>query len=282
MKPSGGWPICLLIFVLLGGSACAAANLSLWDLAAKKEVALDQAARRLAAADLVHVGETHNLASHHQAQLQVIKAVHATGKPCAVGLEMFQRSNQESLDRWIAGKIDENEFAARFRDNWGEDWPLYRDIFLYCRSQRIPMIGLNVPKEITSQVARRGFGSLTQEQVGMLPLVTCRVDPEYLELMRSVHGHSQGSGEAFTHFCEAQLVWDTAMAVYSLDYLKKNPKHTLVVLAGSVHAWKKGIPAQVQKESSETRQLILLPNTPRGFNKEHATAEDADYLVLGM
>jgi uncharacterized iron-regulated protein len=282
MKRSCGWAMWLMILALPGVPGCAAAKPSLWDLAAKKEVSLEQALPRLAGADLVFVGETHNVASHHQAQLQVIQTLHAAGKPCAVGLEMFQQGSQETLDRWVAGKIDENEFSARFQENWGEDWPLYRDIFLYCRAQHIPMIGLNVPKDITSQVARQGFGSLTREQVGILPLVTCKVDPEYLELMRSVHGHGEQGDEAFTHFCEAQLVWDTAMAVHSLEYLKKNPKHTLVVLAGAVHAWKKGIPAQVRKESPRTRQLILLPDTPGGFNRENATADDADYLLLGL
>ena len=67
---------------------------------------------------------------------------------------------------------------------------------------------------------------------------------------------------------------------------RANPRASLavwqVVLAGSVHAWKKGIPARVRKESPETRQLILLPNTPGGFNQEHATADDGDYLLLGL
>ncbi|MCK7512360.1 MAG: ChaN family lipoprotein [Desulfobacterales bacterium] len=39
-------------------------------------------------------------------------------------------------------------------------------IFEYARAQRIPMIGLNVPREITRQVARGGFQSLTEAQRG--------------------------------------------------------------------------------------------------------------------
>jgi uncharacterized iron-regulated protein len=282
MKRCVGWSIAVLILALPSVGVEAAGRMSLWDLAADREVSLEQVAPRLAGTNLVFVGEQHDLPSHHQGQLQVIKALHATGKPFALGLEMFRRKNQEVLDRWVAGKIDEKEFVARFQENWGNNWPLYRDIFLYCRAQQIPMIGLNVPKEITSQVAREGFGSLNKEQIGMLPLVTCRVDPEYLALMRSVHGHGGRGEEAFTHFCEAQLVWDTAMAVYSLEYLKTNPNHTLIVLAGSVHAWKKGIPAQVRKENPETKQLIILPSTPEGFSKENASTADGDFLLLGM
>ena len=38
------------------------------------------------------------------------------------------------------------------------------------------------------------------------------------------------------------MVWDTAMAIYALDYLDKNPGSRIVILAGSVHAWKRAIP----------------------------------------
>ncbi len=282
MKRSLGWTMVALMVILQACEIKAAGKVNLWDLASNREISLEAAASKLAGADLLLVGETHDRPSHHRAQLLVIETLQATGKPLAVGLEMFQQRNQDALDRWVAGSMDEKEFQAQFRANWGEDWLLYRDIFLYCRAHHIPMVGLNVPPEISSQVAREGFNSLTQEQVGKLPVVTCQVDPEYMKLLRSVHAHGDRSEEAFTHFCEAQLVWDTAMAVYSLDYLKHHPGHTLVVLSGSVHAWKKGIPAQVRKERPETKQLTLLPDTPDGFDRDNTSVDDADYLLLGL
>jgi uncharacterized iron-regulated protein len=245
-----------------------------------KEMSLEQFLAELRPSSMVLVGEQHGQADHHAAQLQIILALHRSGKPLAVALEMFEHRSQAVLDQWVAGQMDESSFVPRFRANWGDNWPHYREIFIACRDRGIPMVGVNVPREITSQVARSGFSSLEPEQLGLLPRVSCRVDPEYLELMRQAHGHGQGGDEAFTRFCEAQLVWDTSMAVYSLDYLKRNPERTVILLTGSVHAWKKGVPAQMQRLSPGTGFKVILPETAGRFEKASVTPADADYLIL--
>ena len=272
-------PFLALVCLLTPVRGCAQASLSLWDVAAEKSVTLKQILPALEEAGIVLVGEQHDLEAHHAAQLEIVEALHRAGKPVVVALEMFDQRSQPILDRWTSGQMDEATFEPHFRDNWGGKWPLYREIFLYCRHNRIPMLGINVPRTITSQVARNGFSSLTPEQMGLLPMVTCRVNSEYMEIMRHAHGHGLGHSD-FTRFCEAQLVWDTAMATYSLDYLKKNPQRAVVLLAGSVHAWKKGIPAQVHQQDPEIRMKVILPETEGRFQRTNVTKEDADYLIL--
>ncbi len=268
-----------LLFILLPAPGCAQTEASFWDVAARKSLTIQQVLPDVRNAEMVLVGEQHDRADHHAAQLKIIQALHQSGKPVAVALEMFEHRGQPILDRWVSGRMDEDAFVPHFRENWGENWPLYRDIFLYCRDRKIPMLGVNVPRAVTSQVARKGFESLTPEQVGLLPMVTCRVDPEYMKLMLEAHGHGVGD-EAFRRFCEAQLVWDTAMASYSLDYLKRNPRHTVILLAGSVHAWKKGIPARVHEQDPAIRTRVILPESEDRFRKTTVTTEDADYLIL--
>ncbi len=270
----------LLLMILTAGVGCADEGLSLFDLRTGRPAGLTEALPALQSAQVVLVGEQHDHAGHHAAQLQIILALHRAGTPVAVALEMFEHRSQAVLDAWVAGKMDEKAFVPHFRANWGEKWTLYRDIFIACREKGIPMVAVNVPREITSQVARRGFASLTAEQLGLLPTVTCRVDPEYLDLMRRAHGHAPGDEEAFTQFCEAQLVWDASMAAYSLEYLRRNQERTVVLLTGSVHAWKKGIPAQIHRLSPETRVKVLLPETSGRFQRDSVTHDDADYLIL--
>jgi uncharacterized iron-regulated protein len=272
-------PLLVLMSLPLYTLGCAQKSLTLWDLGTGKETSLQQILPKLRDAGLVLAGEQHDNPDHHAAQLRVIRALQDSGGLLAVALEMFEHRNQPDLDGWVSGQLDEAAFIPRFEANWGSNWPLYREIFLYCRDNRIPLLGVNVPRGITEQVARKGFASLTREQVDVLPKVTCRVDPEYMKLMREAHGHGTGD-EAFTRFCEAQLVWDTAMAVYSLEYLSKHPERTLVLLAGSVHAWKKGIPSKVQELNPNIRVQVLLPDTPGRFEKGTVTREDSDYLIL--
>lgn len=228
---------------------------------------------------MVFVGELHNSPLHHEMQLAVIRALAQEGASVAVGLEMFRHTSQEDLDRWISGELTEGDFMEIFHDNWSSDWHLYRDIFLYAQKQHTPLIGLNVSSEITRQVANHGFASLSPDQTGKLSGVTCQLNKAYMDFIRRAFGMHGHEGKAFTYFCEAQMVWDAAMAIHLMAFLTKHPEFTVVVLAGSGHAWKHGIPAQVSKRSDRSYRVIL-PEIPGRAERDKVTSEDADYLWL--
>ncbi len=228
---------------------------------------------------VIVIGETHDNQAHHDLQLKIIRTLHEGGAPLAVGLEMFRAESQELLDKWWRWGMPTEQFEALYRENWGMPWLLYRDIFLYTRQKRIPLVGLNVPREIIAKVAREGYGSLTEaERKKLPPGLTCTVDEAYRSFIRRTFSeHAHASGRSFEHFCEAQMVWDTAMAIYALDYLDKNPGSRIVILAGSVHAWKRAIPRQIATMRPDVTVSVILPD-PDG--KGGLTVEDADYLVL--
>ena len=258
-----------------------AAGVLLWDVAKSAERTPAQAVAAMPPGAMVLVGEQHDVEAHHQVQREIIAAIKMSGRPTAVGLEMFERRNQQILDAWVAGTLTEESMAMAFAENWdGRLWPQYRPIFAYCRQQKIPMVGLNVPREITRQVARQGFGSLSAEQRGTLPLVACVIDPEYEDALRGLLGPHGMDQNTFTRFCEAQLVWDTAMAHNALEYLKTNPGATIAVLAGQVHAWRKAIPAQVRRFSDSVVPVSIMPATQGGLTRETVRPADADYLVI--
>ena len=228
---------------------------------------------------VIVIGETHDNQSHHDLQLKIVRTLREGGLPLAVGLEMFRAENQELLDNWWRWGMPTEQFEALYRENWGMPWLLYRDIFLYTRQKRIPLVGLNVPREIIAKVAREGYGSLTEaERKKLPPGLTCTIDEEYRAFIRKTFTeHAHGSGRSFDHFCEAQMVSDTAMAIYALEYLDKNPGSRIVILAGSMHAWKRAIPRQIATMRPDVTVSVILPD-PDG--KGGLTVEDADYLVL--
>jgi len=244
-------------------------------------LSLPDVVKDLEKSQLVFVGELHASESHHKAQLETIRALKEANATVAIGFEMFRRDSQSDIDRWVMGELSEKEFERIYYKNWTYPWPLYKDIFLYAREHKIPMVGLNVPPEVTKQVAREGFASLTPKQRGDLPMVTCRLDPEYLAFIRrslGMHGHG---GMDFTKFCEAQLVWDTAMAWSLLRYLEKNPQATVVVVAGSGHSWKEGIPAQIRSRS-ELQFRVILPEVPGRIEGGNITVDETDYVWLEL
>ena len=263
------------------GAGPGSENYRLLDLNRTTELPLSQAVSELKKSRIVLVGEHHSNVAHHRAQLAVIRALKEAGIEVAIGLEMFRHESQPALDRWVAGEIDAHSFEKIYYDNWNFPWQKYSMIFEYARDRKIPMIGLNVPREITRKVARNGFQSLTSKQKGQLAEVSCVVDQQYMNYIRQAfggHGHGQLN---FIYFCEAQMVWDTAMAVYSLNYLEKNPNAVVIVLTGVGHAQKGAVPRQIQIRS-KVPVAVILPEVSGGIDRESISSNEADYLILGL
>jgi uncharacterized iron-regulated protein len=246
-----------------------------------RELALEEALPDLAAARLVFMGEFHDQPSHHRAQLAVIRALHEADHPLAVGLEMFRAEDQPALDRWVEGSLPLEEFLPIYYANWNFPWAFYSEIFHYAREHRIPLLGLNLSLDLVQQVARSGFGSLGTEQLEQLPAVQCVVDTAYEEFIRRAMGMHGTHGKAFTNFCEAQLMWDSVMAVQLLEHLDDNPETTVAVVAGRGHAWKGGIPAQVARRDPVPMR-VLVPKLPPELHQVEVQPEDADYFWRGL
>jgi uncharacterized iron-regulated protein len=228
--------------------------------------------------DLVFVGEMHDSREHHEDQLKIIRGLKDSGTRIALGLEMFRADRQDALDRWVNSEMPVKEFREVYSEHWELPWDLYADIFLYSREQGIPLVGLNVPREITKKVSENGFSSLTREDLKKLPTgISCDVDETYMDYIKRAHKAHGRSGKGFVYFCEAQLTWDKVMAWYLVDYLRKNPGTTVVVLAGTVHAWKKGIPEQIENQSSLSYKVIL-PWNPE-TSSEFLGSGYTDYLL---
>jgi len=247
----------------------------------RQTVTYEQMLDDLRKVNIVFIGETHNQEAHHQHQLDIIKALYSSKLPIAAGFEMFIADNQNILDQWITGTIISDDFIKAYYTNWNFPWPLYRDIFFYLRENKIPAIGLNISPEITRKISASGFSSLTKEELAKLPPETgCAVDEKYMQFIRrayAMHGHRN---KQFIYFCEAQLIWDQVMARNILEFLKKHPDKTVIVLTGNGHAWKRGVPEQIRTLSEKTRYRVIFPQIPGYIAPHNTTIDDADYILL--
>lgn len=230
--------------------------------------------------NIIFVGESHDSARDHQMQLDVIKSLNKTGVALAIGTEMFRADSQKQLDEWTNGALGLKDFLKVYYGNWNFPWPLYADIFLYARDNRIPLIGLNVPEKITQKVSREGFSSLTEKELKELPPgISCDVDPTYMNFIRRAYIFHGKEEKSFIHFCEAQMVWDKTMAWNLAEFLIENPKRTVIVLAGTGHSWKKGIPEQFRRMSPLSYR-VLLPGVPEHVAGAAGLLQDADYVLV--
>ncbi|KAF0221396.1 MAG: hypothetical protein FD174_534 [Geobacteraceae bacterium] len=242
-------------------------------------IGFDRMIREVKGAKLVFVGEVHDQKAHHEAQLRTIKALHKAGTPIAIGLEMFTADSQHDLDRWVAGRMEKERFIRLYYDNWQMPWPLYGDILHYARQNRIPLIGLNVPRDVAQKVSSKGFAALTRDEKKKLPSgITCDVDAAYTEFIKKAYAQHARNDKSFIHFCEAQMLWNKTMAWHLARFLEKHPKYTVVVLVGAGHALKRGIPAEVEAISGFNCKVILpeMSDMPA----RAVTGGDADYVLL--
>ncbi len=246
-----------------------------------KIITFEEMVEELKKVNIVFIGELHDNRDHHKAQLDIIRALEESGIPVSIGLEMFRIQDQHTLDDWIKGEIDTELFMQIYDDFWGLPWSLYSNIFMFSRDKRIPMVGLNVPKEISRKVMDYGFRSLSPEDLFLLPPgITCDgLNEQYIGYIKIAYHQHEWENKDFDYFCEAQLIWDKSMAWYLLDYMNEKPGRTIVVLTGIGHSWKHGIPEQVTLQSDHTFKVVL-PEVPDRVNSDEITVRDADYVLL--
>ncbi len=279
MKKQTSWIGAGLLVVAAVLTLASSGIAPLYSIAGEKRISLKEAASALKKDRIVLVGEQHDNAEHHAQQLAVIRSLHEAGARIAVGMEMFRSDSQSALNAWTAGEISEPAFVRIYYDNWNFDWDLYAPILRYARDNGMPVVGLNVSREITSQVARHGFQSLSEEQRGKLKDVACIVDRTYMAFIKRAYGaHAHGNLD-FTYFCEAQLVWDNIMAINALEFVDANPETVMVIVTGNGHAWKGGVPTQIANRS-DVPVSVILPEIPGVTEPDLVDTGDADYLFL--
>src|SRR4028119_2349554 len=57
--------------------------------------------QELRKANVVYLGETHDSAEDHQAQLEIVKELHQQNPKIAIAMEMFQRPYQNIIDEYL-------------------------------------------------------------------------------------------------------------------------------------------------------------------------------------
>ena len=108
----------------------------------------DETFEALRTADVVYLGERHDSAADHAAQLTIIEGLYAENPDMAIALEMFQRPFQPAIDRYLAGEISEEELVAQteYLERWGFPWEFYAPFLRFAQENELPVLALNAPR----------------------------------------------------------------------------------------------------------------------------------------
>jgi len=199
---------------------------------------------------VVYVGETHDNPASHRLELLALQGLEERhpGK-VAMGMEMFTRSQQPVLDKWVSGELDEKSFvkASRWYDTWKMDFDYYRDLLLFARDRHIPIIALNADKSLVQAVRSKPLEELSAEEKAQLPQMDMN-DPYQrgmAEAIFSGHSHAKVHMEGFLR---VQTLWDETMAESAARFLASpqgKERHLLVVAGGNHINYGFGIPRRV-------------------------------------
>jgi uncharacterized iron-regulated protein len=225
---------------------------------------------------IIYAGEVHDRFEHHRAQLEIIRGLHKKNGKIAIAMEMFQRPFQRVLDDYIAGTIDEKEFLKKseYFTRWSFDYNLYREILLYARAFKIPVVALNIRRELVGKVSKGGILALTREELAELPPDMDFTDNEYRQRLReSFQRHVHNGERNFDFFYQSQVLWDETMA-HTLDaFMRQNPDYQVVVIAGGGHmAFGSGIPRRSHRLNGFDYAVVL--------NSDEPGEQIADYILF--
>ena len=269
-----------MVVVILAGALSGCGMTSAIRMLDRQTIPINQMVEELENAPLIFIGELHDEPEHHELQKLVLRGIQTTGKPMAIGLEMFNAESQPELDAWVEGRLDNERFIALYNKNWREPLGLYAGVFQYARDHRIPLVGLNVPRGIIQEVKQSGMQALPEELRNTLPEnIRCEVSGGYLDFMERINAGHSGNKVAFRNFCEVMTLWNILMARNIIDYLQRHPDTVMVVLAGAGHARKKGgIPEQLDSGEVKYNYRVVLPELPDLIDPAQVSSDDADYL----
>jgi uncharacterized iron-regulated protein len=236
-------------------------------------------------AGFVLLGEEHDNPDHHRWQLHSLAMLHAARGQLVIGMEMLPRQAQPVLDRWVSGGMSEASLLRETQWNkvWGFDPDLYLPILHFARLHRVPLVALNVNRELIREVSARGWKAIPNERregVGdpSPPNATYR---EQLRSWYEQHGkRSDDDPAAFERFVEAQLTWDRAFAEALAGAATRNPGALVAGIIGSGHLLNGyGVPHQLRAMGAGAAKVWLPVSSESACSELTAGLADAVFAV---
>jgi len=250
------------------------------DLKEGKAIAFDEFIDQLRSRDLIFIGEVHDNPEHHLIQVQMLQALVARCGPVTIAMEFFQKPQQPVIDRYLQGKMTEEEFLreVNWPAQWGFPYHYYRPLIQIAKERGSRLLAINAPRDLVKKVARSGLKSLDPAERAQLAKRIDLTHKRHRAFLRKVYQeHPTGELKEFEYFYQAQCVWEDTMAENIAEYISKE-RQRVVVLAGDGHiANRFGIPDRtLARISVKMATVVLRPiDAPVTLHKG-----EADYVWL--
>ena len=233
------------------------------DTKQQKAITYPRLLEKLAAANVVFLGELHDNPDHHLIQIQILQSLSNKWGHFALAVEFLPAQNQPIVDKYIKGEMSEEDFLKKvdWPEVWGFHYHFYRPLIDFQRYSRNPVAAINAPHDLVRKVAAKGLKSLNQRERALIAREIDLTDKQHRAFLKEVYeSHSHERLKSFEYFYEAQCVWEETMA-QNLAALLKDTHTKIVVICGNghlVHGF--GIPKRLMRRI-KTPMVTLVPYT---------------------
>ena len=244
---------------------CAVKLNKIFNTSVNVEVSLDQFIQNLQNYRIIMLGESHTSEQHHNMQLNIIKGLVESGASVCLALEMFNPTQNEVLEKYISGKITEDEFIdqSNYFNTWGHNYRYYKPIFNYAVEKKIKIYGVNIEHDYASKIGRGGIKSLSQEELQKVPKIDTSDVEHRFYFKVAMQGMDALSPAQFPRMYAAQCLWDAAMGDEAIKVAQENPESIVVILVGSGHvAYNLGIGKIIKKRSELPFASVIAIDVP--------------------
>lgn len=229
--------------------------------------------------EVIFFGEYHDDPIIHFLQLRMLKDLSTQFENLALGLEMIEFHDADVLNAYLNKEIDSKTFLKQSKSLWPNFKTDYKPMVDYCREKGIHVFASNVPRQLASEVYRKGFealDSIEPELSRLIPPLPIPYNPElpgYRNMLAMKHGHGG------INLPKAQAFKDASMAWSVIGNIEKGMK--ILHLNGTYHTNNfEGIIWYVNRYRSKTKYMTIAMVRQKELNKLNEDYKGlADFVI---
>lgn len=270
----------IVLFFLLFTSAAIAQSKPAYQLykANGKKVRYAKMLKKLEKADIIFFGELHNNAISHWLELELAMDLNEK-RPIQLGAEMLEADNQTSLDAYLTGEINLEEYkeTTRLWQNYSTD---YAPIVDWAKENNISFTATNIPRRFANLVYKDDFNALDslsdleKSWIAPLPIPLDMELETYQDILTMMGDHGAPL------LVKAQAIKDATMAHFILK--NKDADKLFLHYNGAFHSNKhEGIVWYIEKyEKGMQVQTITTVEQLDVSKLEKEHRNTADYILV--
>lgn len=233
--------------------------------------------RKSKKADIVLFGEYHNNPIAHWLEVKLTKDL--LGKRSLIlGAEIFERDNQDALDGYLQGTIDQKglDTLARLWKNYKTDYKPWVDL---AKREKLPIVATNIPRKYANLVYKKGLQALDtlpsaeRKWIVSLPFPYDGNLSQYEKMKKMARHNSE-------NLPMAQAIKDATMAESIETHYKKGS--LFLHLNGSYHSdFFQGIYWYLRKRNPNLKILTISTLSQSSLKKLSSEAYgQADFILV--